>query len=157
MSQCQFCLDHDRFGPVRCAAPAVDQSDRCVQHERRRSRPAPAEPDGEALIITIDGCRVWESLASYHQARRGKRAAELFSAASRPVAWDAAHDLWVDLVSWTFLHERGRARPAGTFQRCGRAGCIEPAHAVEPSIKRRSAAPVDVRSPLDRRFGLGAA
>lgn len=158
MTQCSYSIDHQPHGALRCAAPAEHRAQRCPEH-RRASRGGvgpSAAPGGEVVLIARDGCLVWDELARYHDARRGRRAAELFSGGARPLAWINSVGLWVDVAAWMFLLEHGRPRPAGTFQRCGRAGCVDPDHAMEPR-RRVGAPPIDVSTPLDRRFGLGAA
>jgi len=153
MTRCDLVIDHQRHGALRCAAPAEDRSDRCPQHRRRD--PAP-EPDGGVVLVVDDGCVVWGELEAYHRARRGRPAAELFRGALRPLAWLPSIGLWVDVAAWLYLEQLERPRPAGTFQRCSRPGCVAPEHAVEPR-RRAVTARVDLGAALDRRFGLGAA
>lgn len=158
MTQCSYESDHGIVGVLRCAAEAADRQDRCLQH-RRGSGAAPFEgPGGEPeTLVVVDGdCLIWEKLAQHHADRRGKRAAELFATPARPLAWSPSLGLWVDLVAWMFLQDRGYPRPPGTYQRCRRPGCVSPAHAVEPQ-RRLDIRRVDLSSRLDRRFGMSAA
>lgn len=155
MTRCSYEIVHDVHGPLQCAAPSLERAWRCAQHAGRGAR-APERADEPELVLD-DGCLVWSALAAYHEARRGRRAAELFSEQrARPLAWLPSLGLWVDLVGWPFLERYGRVRPAGTFQRCGRAGCVEPDHAVEPR-RRVDLRRIDVSGPLDRHFRMGAA
>ncbi|MCC6436649.1 MAG: hypothetical protein IT196_16555 [Acidimicrobiales bacterium] len=157
MTQCSYETENGIHGKLRCAAQAVERGDRCLQH-RRGARAAVELREGEPeTLLVVDGdCLMWEKLVQHHEGRRGKRASELFAAAPRPLAWSPSLGLWVDLVALLFLQDRGYPRPPGTYQRCRRVGCVNPAHAREPE-RRLDVRRVDLSSRLDQRFGMSAA
>ena len=154
MAQCSYRTDHGVHGVLRCAAQAIEGAQHCPQH---RPGPAASGEDLPETTLLVEGdCLVWDRLAAHHEKRRGMRAAELFTAEARPLAWSPTLGLWVDLVAWLFLQDRGYPRPPGTYQRCRRPGCVSPEHAVEPE-RRIDVRRVDLSSRLDRRFGMTAA